>query len=297
MNDAEGYLIKGFRSGLRGGLYEFLSEKEHPRIVTEDLNDIAKEWGHGSSIIVTAFNNFRSGGISLWEIVSKVVSYNFCPAVFRGTLIVEVQVGGETHQLNKESLTEVLEQEQERVRAARADSFFRGLRPSGTNAFSILNALQKDSTETIQVDNDTAQISLLTPLAESQSRVDLFRNGMWISDDIPGLRRAEFTGLQPFHAVIEVYKEDGGELHRLILKAEGPLHDNFSFVRLSSKEAENLKESIATIAEWIKRKGTGDRKRGVHSRRLPRGQNRRQWDQGKRKVLILGNSCNDAPET
>ena len=75
---------------------------------------------------------------------------------------------------------------------------------------------------------------------------------MWISDDIPGLRRVDFTGLQPFHATVEVNREDGGELHRLILKAEGPLHDNFSFARLSQEEAENLKASIATIAGWIK---------------------------------------------
>ena len=252
LQDAEGYLIKDFKSGLRGSLYDFLPESQHPKAISRDLDTIAKEWGHGSSIMVLAFNNFRSGGIPLWEVVSKVVSYNFCPAVYRGALVVEVEEEDGTHQLNKESLTEVLEREQDRVRVARSDSFFRELRPSGTNAFSILKALQTDNTEPIPVDNDTAHVSLLTPLAEGQSRVDLFRNGMWISDDIPALRRADFTGLQPFHATIEVNKEDGGELHRLILKAEGPLHDNFSFVRLSPEEAENLRASIATIAGRIK---------------------------------------------
>ncbi len=252
LQDAEGYLIRDFKSGLQGGLYDFLSENQHPRAISRDLDRIAKEWGHGSSVIVLAFNNFRSGGIPLWEVVSKVVSYNFCPAVYRGELIVEVEDEDGTHHLNKESLTEVLEREQDRVRVARSDSFFRELRPSGTNAHSILQALQTGKTEPIPVDDDTAHLSLLTPRVEGQSRVDLFRNGMWISDDIPGLRRADFTGLQPFHATIEVNKEDGGELHRLILKAEGPLHDNFSFVRLSLEETENLRSSIATIAGWIK---------------------------------------------
>ena len=253
LNDAEGYLIKEFKTGLRGDLYDFLPEGEHPRIVRRDLDEIANEWGHGSSIIIPAFNSFRSGGVSLWEIVSKVVSYNFCPAVYRGELIVEVRDGEENQQLNKDSLTDVLEGEQDRVRVARSDSFFRELRPSGTNAYSILRTLQTDNTQSIQVNDDDAHISLLTPLAEGQSRVDLFRNGMWISDDIPGLRRSEFTGLQPFHATIEVNKEDGGELHRLILKAEGPLHDNFSYVRLSPEEANNLRSHIAAIAEWIKK--------------------------------------------
>ena len=252
LQDAEGFLIRDFKSGLQGGLYDFLSESQHPRAITRDLDKIAQEWGHGSTVMALAFNNFRSGGIPLWEVVSKIVSYNFCPAVYRGELIVEVGDESGRHQLNRESITEVLEGEQARGRVARSDSFFRELRPSGTNAYSILKALQADNTNPILVNGDTAHVSLLTPLAEGQSRIDLFRNGMWISDEIPGLRRADFTGLQPFHATVEINKDDGGELHRLILKAEGPLHDNFSFVRLSQEEAENLKKSIGTIAEWVK---------------------------------------------
>ena len=252
LQDAEGYLIKGFKSGLQGGLYDFLPYSQHPRSITRDLDTIAKEWGHGSSVMALAFNNFRRGGISLWEVVSKIVSYNFCPAVYRGELIAEVVEEDGRRQLNKESMGEVLEGEQARVRTARSDSFFKELRPSGNNAFSILRALQADNTKPIQVGGDRAHVSLLTPLAEGQSRIDLFRNGMWISDEIPGLGRVDFTGLQPFHATIEVNKEDGGELHRLILKAEGPLHDRFSFVRLSPDETGNLKASIGTIAEWIK---------------------------------------------
>ena len=253
LNDAEGYLIAEFKTGLRGELYDFLPEGEHPRIVKKDLDEISKEWGHGSTIIIPAFNNFRSGGVPLWEIVSKVVAYNFCPAVYRGQLVVEVRDGDDIQELNPDSLIEVLEGEQDRVRVAKSNSFFRELRPSGTNAYSILRTLQTANTESIQVNDDTARISLLTPLTEGQSRVDLFRNGMWISDDIPGLRRTEFTGFQPFHATIEIDKEDGGELHRLILKAEGPLHDNFSYVRLSPEEADTLRAHIATIAERIKK--------------------------------------------
>ena len=89
------------------------------------------------SVMALAFNEFRSGGVPLWEVVSKIVSYNFCPAVYHGDLIVEVVDKNRKRQLNKESLIQVLEGEQARVRVARSDSFFRELRPSGTNAFSI----------------------------------------------------------------------------------------------------------------------------------------------------------------
>ena len=252
LNDAEGYLIKRFRNGLRGGLYDFLPEPEHPKLIANNLDQIAKEWGHGSAVIVTGFNGFRSAGNTLWEIVSKVSAYNFGPALYRGKLVVQVQDGQQTDELNAQTLEQILEGEQERIRAHRSDSFFRDLRPSGNSAFSILRTLQSDNSHTISVGTDSAHINFLTPLPEGQSRIDLFRNGMWISDDIPGLRRFDFTGLQPFHATIEINKEDGGELHRLVLKAEGPLHDNFSFVRLSKTEEFSLKGSIDIIVEWIK---------------------------------------------
>ena len=254
LNDAEGYLIKDFKSGLKGSLYDFIPESQHPKVIVQELDQIAKDWGHGSAIIVTGFNGFRSEGISLWDIVSKVVSYNFGPAVYQNKLVIEVQDEQESHELNKNILEIILEQERKRERAARSDSFFRDLKPSGNNAFSILKTLQSGTTKPIAVGDDTAHISLLSPLPEGQSRIDLFRNGMWISDDIPGLKRTDFSGLQPFHATIEINKEDGGELHRLILKAEGPLHDTFSFMRLSKaeKEDENLKSLLSTIAEWIR---------------------------------------------
>ena len=250
--DAEGFLVKGFNSGLEGDLYDFLDVSQHPVSIASCLDGIDQEWGHGTAIMVPVFNNFGSEEHSLWEIVGKVVSYNFCPAVYRGQLTIEVQDGDGTHLLNKESLDEILEEEQERTRRAGSNTFFRELRPSGLNAFSILKTLQTGTTQEILVGEDTAHISLLTPPPGGQTRLDLFRNGMWIFDDIPGLRRAQFANQQPFHATIEVNKEDGGELHRLVLKAEGPLHDNFSFSRLSKPEQADLRKAIGAIADWIR---------------------------------------------
>ena len=74
---------------------------------------------------------------------------------------------------------------------------------------------------------------------------------MWITDSIPGLSQADFANRQPFHAVITVNADDGDELHRLIRKAEGPMHDRLSASLLSESEQETLKQALAEIAAWI----------------------------------------------
>ena len=101
-------------------------------------------------------------------------------------------------------------------------------------------------------DCGTAYINLLLPSLNGQPRVDLIRNGMWITDNIPVLRRADFANRQPFHAVIEVDGRDDSRLHRLVRKAEGPMHDKLSLSLLSNTEQPNLEAALEAIADWIK---------------------------------------------
>ena len=93
----------------------------------------------------------------------------------------------------------------------------------------------------------------MAPSLSGNTRVDLFRNGMWITDDVFELKRADFANHQPFHAVIEVEGGEGSQLHRLIRKAEGPMHDTLSFALLSKVDRADLKESLRQIADRIKK--------------------------------------------
>ena len=106
----------------------------------------------------------------------------------------------------------------------------------------------------------------------------------------PGSEEWTLQGCNRSTPPSKINKEDGGELHRLILKAEGPLHDNFSFVRLSQEEAENLKGSIGTIAEWIKAQvpEIGNEEYTVDDYLVVRTEDN--GTKGERKILILGDS-------
>ena len=258
---AEGYLIRKFRDGLDGNLYEFLSKTAHPKVVSDHLKEIRKEWGHGCAVIIPGYNNFRGGRRSLWDIISKVAAYNFCTAINRGKLIIDVCEGGAKKTLSKDSIESILEAEQDRTRAARSDSFFEGLRPSGQNAYSIFKTLTAPTYEqTVDTDYGVARINLLLPSIGGQTRVDLFRNGMWITDEVPTMRRADFANRQPFHAVIEIDAGDDSKLHRLVRKAEGPMHDKLSLSLLSKTERDSLEAGLETISEWIRGHvpGTGE---------------------------------------
>lgn len=73
---------------------------------------------------------------------------------------------------------------------------------------------------------------------------------MWITDDIPGLARGVFADNQPFHAVL--MPVGGTTLHRLVRKAEGPMHDQLVPGLLSEVEQEQLHTAIRAIAAWLK---------------------------------------------
>ena len=249
---AEGYLIKSFKNGLDGNLYEFLSRRAHPKLIADRIDEINFEWGHGCAVLVPAFNNFTTNDRSLWEIVSKVAAYNFCPAIEQGKLVIEVCESNRTQTLDKGSLVAILAQEADRVRSARSDSFFSGLRPSGQNAYSVLQALIGSQRQEVPLNSGMAYINLMCPSLNGQHRLDLFRNGMWITDDIPGLRRPDFANLQPFHAVIEIEGKDSSKLHRLVRKAEGPMHDQLALSLLSIPEQIAMRSALDEIAEWIR---------------------------------------------
>ena len=256
---AQGYLVKGFGSGKDGKIYNFISDRYIPKGIAADLREIKSKWGHGSTVVIPAFNYFGDDNdLSLWDIVSRVAAYNFNAAIYQGNLVVEVE---EKHKrkkkhriqrLDKDTLRTVLEQSKDRVRADRKGSFFEGLRPSGQNAYSAYQTQLQGEQHLIHTKEGDVDVRLLTPSPIENTRVDLFRNGMWITDYIQGLSRADFTNRQPFHAVLTLNAKEGKNLHRLFRNAEGPMHDELAFNRLPPEQRKKLNAAIKQIANKIR---------------------------------------------
>ena len=255
---AQGYLIKKFAAGMGDKLYDFLDSKSIPEILSTDLERIREEWKHGTVISIPAFNYFGDYTQSLSHIVSKIASYNFGVAIHRGDLVIEIDESEKYDdeselrmmRLDNSTLGGILEEESKQKRAPRKNTFFEGLRPSGQNAHSIYEALVKGAPGVVETNLGKISVNLLAPAPTENTRIDLFRNGMWITDEVSRLKRADFADRQPFHAVL--VPQEGHELHRLVRKAEGPMHDKLSLNLLDQAERKKLINAFGEITVWIK---------------------------------------------
>ena len=258
---AQGYLVDGFRSG-RDGIYNFMTATSIPAVINDRLTEIKTQWKHGSAVVIPAFNYFGDDRERpLWDIVSKISAYNFNAAIQHDRLVVEVdeddilddanKVG--VQRLDAHSIRGILELESEKSeRSARKGSFFEGLRPSGRHAHSAYQTLEKGDRHRVATSAGIVDVRLLQPAPTGNIRVDLYRNGMWITDNVFGLRRADFADRPPFHAVLLLDASADNQFHRLVRKAEGPMHNELGLKRLAKKERETLKEALQDTAEWIK---------------------------------------------
>ena len=254
---ARGFLVKKLLDGKNNKLYSFANGKEIPSIVANALNQVRRSWRHGSAVIIPAFNHFGNDVKALTDIITRVAAFNFSVAIHDGELEVEVDLeqlpGGAITRIDRSNLAVVLEKEGQRRRAFRSDSWYRGLRPSGQDAFSAYQALSRGERALVNAVIGQADVRILTPAPTGRTRLDLFRNGMWITENIPGLSPSAFTDWETFHAVLMPVQ--GSELHRLIRKAEGPMHDRLSRKLLNPiREKEQLQEACSAIETWIKNK-------------------------------------------
>lgn len=240
----DGFYIRGFNAG-KGTLYDYASDNELPDLIANALDRIEADSEHGSAVIVPAFNDFLEDD-SLWEMVSYAAAANFFVAIEDGELEVTVEDtgcggGGEQQVLNRSTLSSVLETFRDRRRAA---AFLNGRR-----AFEAHWTYQNGARKRVSTAAGDIEISLREN-ATGTSRIDLCRNGMWITNNIPGFYQ-KFTEKVPFHAVLSLNAEDGRELHDFIRTAEGPLHDAVVIKRLPEEQRRKCRRALEEIRAWL----------------------------------------------
>ena len=250
---AEGYLVRRLLNGEGGRFYQFMGQRAVPDLLGQQQDEIESEWGHGTAVLILAFNHFGESPSKLWEIVSTVASRNFNVAIHEGNLVVEVsgKDGVDIQRLDHSTLPALLEDAKDNVRAPRVGSLFAGLRMTGQNAFTTHLALSEGDSLSVHTHCGDVNLRLLASTPTGRTRVDLYRNGMWITERVRGLERTDFTDHEPFCAVLELTR-GSGEFQRLVRKAEGPMHDELDFKRLTKDEARRLQGAIDEVAERIR---------------------------------------------
>lgn len=237
----DGFLVNRLRSADFFDPYEFATGEEIPRLLAEEIEKIRKQWGHGAAIVIPGFNHFREDTTTLWNTISKAAAKNFFAAIQSDRLCIKVEENGESNVLNSDSIEDVLIGCREQKNA----TFI-----SGRRAHEAWITLKKGKDFMLETEIGSAALRLRRPIEVGVTHVDLCRNGMWITNKIPMFQN-QFGDRQPFHCLI-LLDSQSGDLHKLVRKSEGPLHNSMSLKYLKSEEKKALRSALAEIRERLK---------------------------------------------
>ena len=244
MGNKDGYFVKDLKHDLFDP-YVFPQDNEIPEYLRSKLEWIANHWQSGTIVAVPGFNHFRESNNSLWGTISKAAACSFFAAFAQKELRVEVVENGEIQCLDHTTIDATLSKFRDEKRT-------RSKFLSGSRALAAFETVQtgRDVTVNTDIGNVTMKLREVT---DGKTRIDLCRNGMWITDKLPGkLRESQFTGLKPFHCVL-LLDAGNGEIHQLVRKAEGPLHNQIEIKKLTSRdERRKLTKAMDAIASKIR---------------------------------------------
>ena len=96
-----------------------------PRMIAAAIEWIRDEHGHGTAVIIPAFNNFEDDQ-SLRDAVFKAAAFNFFQAIHEGRLVVEVVDSEEYGVLDAVTLRDVLSPYRDELRSGRTGAFLSG---------------------------------------------------------------------------------------------------------------------------------------------------------------------------
>ncbi len=246
LRSGDGFFIRDFQAG-NGKLFAYSRGPGLSALILDALKQIKSETTHGSAVIIPAFNHFLERD-TLWDMVSHAASANFFVAIEDGQLEVTVEDHREradavSSTLNRTTLAEVLRAHENKQRAP---AFLNGRR-----AFEAHQAYRVGERHRIKTSAGEIEIRLLES-PSGATRVDLCRNGMWITDDrkIPGFYQ-RFTDQAPFHAILSLNARIGRKLHDYIRVAEGPLHDSIAMKRLPPRDRTACRKALRQVSDWI----------------------------------------------
>ncbi len=219
--------------------------------VTE-LNDVVPDWlkmtdqngslegQAGTMLSIIGFTPTKN-----WQqVLAANIVENFFGAIWRGELEVDIKDGPT---ITATTIDDVLADAD--VRASIADQ--PGEPELFSNVASYLAALKGgDEVELAKTENlhlGTCELRILVG-ENLPKRVAVLRNGMLITEGLPGLRR--FGDFKEFAAVLECTAKKGLELLR---DMEPPRHDAFEPDRLSPDRRGAGRTALRELADWVRK--------------------------------------------
>ena len=225
----------------------FPSADEMAPMVRRKLDWIEKTFASktGAAVIIPGFNMFRESG-DLWNTIERAAACSFFAAIAEGHLKIIYQDDDGARELNKDNISELFGGELGSEKRMRKTKNFL----SGSRAANAYLTVTKGTKHSVDVGCGNIDV-VIHDAIEGKSRIDLCRNGMWISENLPNLALYKFSDRKPFHCLLKVTAEDG-EIHRLIRKSEGPLHNHIEVSKwLQPEEQKRLKDAFKIVSDFL----------------------------------------------
>ena len=216
----DGFIATGFRSDDDSD-YSFdyyPIERFASTLIADVMEKISTENEYGSAVIIPAFS-IDEKRESIASQIKRYASLHFFPAILEGKLSISY----EGYDSKKLAITS--DNVRDVAKEFGGESRSRGLRggPKGRYIYEGVNTYV--SSHEAYIETKTGKIKcFLRKSSESRSNINIFRDGMWITDTIGALDARYFANFKPFDLVINVSKKDDSVLYDLIRSSEGSLH-------------------------------------------------------------------------
>ena len=236
-------------------LFDPLYPDRAPCLLVRELDQLGDA---GTVVCVTGFNDFRADGADPVAAIARVAAKNFLVAIWQRRMAVTIRHGDEGETVvDRDTLESILGRDRQKKRGEQKGGWF-----PGAQAYQAWEALEKGEKLELDSGADAYLLSLERHQGTPSSRVQVFRNGMWITNDADELERRRFKTSKPFVAVIVV---ESGQLARLVRDAEGPEHRGLNRGRLGGGDSKRLLAALRTIAGKLREKAGKDDESTEHT--------------------------------
>ena len=241
----DGYYVQGIGKSM-DKLYDFPSGDDIEPLINEKLDWIEGNSKNGAAVIIPGFNRFRYSDADLWSIIQRAAACNFLVAITDGHLEITYKdhIEDIEEKLNKSNIKNVFEGKLASQKRSK-DSL------PGKWAAEGYQTIVEGEAKQVETGFGKVEVIVRKASALSQSRIDLFRNGMWITHRVPNLKASKFNDWEPFHCLIKVSADDG-PIHQLIRTSEGSLHNSIERSELSKDEWRQLCDAFEEISKFLK---------------------------------------------
>ncbi len=222
-----------------------------PLIMRDQMDQIHTS---GTVVAITGFNSFHEDDprVAL-DAICRVAALNFLGAIWAGKMIVHVhdEDTGRKMTVDAESLHGLLASLKTQQRAPSRGWL------AGEQGYRSLQTLNDGYVLEAEIDRSIkVHFRSLGANSGERSRVQIFRDGMWITNRAPELGTGAFGGVQPFDAVVllnDADPEDHTEFYDLVRNSEGPEHrDLKKFRELPSGERADLRTMFRKLAARLR---------------------------------------------